>query len=77
LDSSSVTKPSFKAPPTMQTMPDTTAIALAIATARAGSPAASGSTTARITGANDESGPSTRMRLGPKIAYASSGKMVA
>jgi hypothetical protein len=44
------------------------AIMLASATARAGSPAESGNTTARITGASDESGPRTRMRLGPKSA---------
>jgi membrane protease YdiL (CAAX protease family) len=42
-----------------------------------GSPAESGSTTARITGASAESGPSTRIRLGPNSAYASSGIMVA
>src|SRR5262245_21704417 len=45
--------------------------------ARFGSLAESGTTTLRISGANDESGPSTRMRLGPKMAYASSGTMVA
>ena len=52
----------------MHTSPDTTAIMLATATARIGSPAESGSTTARITAASEESGPSTRMRLGPNSA---------
>ena len=50
---------------------------LAICTARNGSPPESGSTTARITAANEESGPRTRMRLGPKSAYASNGIVVA
>ena len=36
-----------------------------------------GSTTARMTGASAESGPSTRIRLGPNTAYASSGTIVA
>ena len=47
------------------------------ATRRSGSPAASGTMVAAIMAANEESGPSTRMRLGPKMAYAISGKMVA
>jgi len=55
-------------PAAMHTRPETIAIALASATARAPSPAASGSTTPRITGASAESGPSTRMRLGPNRA---------
>src|SRR5213592_4314147 len=41
---------------------------MARASARMASPPERGSTTARITGARDESGPSTRMRLGPKSA---------
>ena len=40
----------------------------ASAIARAGSPADSGSTTAAMIAASEESGPSTRMRLGPKMA---------
>ena len=36
-----------------------------------------GRTTARISAAREESGPSTRMRLGPNSAYASSGTIVA
>ena len=68
LDSSSVMKPSFASPAPMQIRPTASAIAPASATARAGSPAASGSTTARISAASDESGPITRMRLGPNSA---------
>ena len=52
----------------MHTTPDTTAIRPATATARTGSPPDSGSTTARISAASEESGPSTRMRLGPNSA---------
>ncbi|MNZ96415.1 hypothetical protein D3C78_1156070 [compost metagenome] len=52
----------------MHTTPDTTAIMLARVMARIGSPPESGSTTARISAASDESGPSTRMRLGPNRA---------
>ncbi len=44
------------------------AIAPASATARAGSPDDSGSSTARISAASDESGPITKMRLGPNSA---------
>ncbi len=70
-------KPRRARPAATQTMPDTMAIMPATATARCGSPADSGSTTARITAASAESGPSTMMRLGPNTAYASSGTMVA
>ena len=55
-------------PATTHTAPDTIAIAPASATARCGSPAASGATTARMTAASEESGPSTMMRLGPNSA---------
>ena len=68
LDSSSVTNPSLANPAPMQISPVNSAIAPASATARAGSPADSGSTTARISAASDESGPSTMMRLGPNSA---------
>jgi hypothetical protein len=44
------------------------AIMLARATARFGSPADSGTMTAAITATSAESGPMTRMRLGPKMA---------
>jgi hypothetical protein len=70
-------KPSRARPAATQTMPDTIAIMPATATAHSGLPADSGSTTARITAASDESGPSTRIRLGPKTAYARSGTIVA
>ena len=69
--------PSRINPIAMHTIPDTTAIRLAMATARIGSFAESGSTTARITAARDESGPSTSIRLGPNSAYASNGTIVA
>lgn len=53
----------------------------AIASARAiafdGSAPASATTVTAIIGASDESGPSTRMREGPKTAYARSGARVA
>jgi hypothetical protein len=48
--------------------PETRAMAPARATARAGSPADSGTTTEKIRAARDESGPRTRMRLGPNRA---------
>ena len=47
------------------------------ATARAESPPARGRMEAAMMGASAESGPSTRIFDGPKIAYASSGTMVA
>ncbi|MNI26616.1 hypothetical protein D3C73_803260 [compost metagenome] len=77
MDSSSVTKPSLARPARIHTAPETMAIAAASAIARCGSPPDSGRITARITAAKDESGPSTRMRLGPNNAYANSGTMVA
>ena len=49
----------------------------ASATRRSESPAASGTIVAAMMAASDESGPSTRMRLGPKMAYAIRGTMVA
>ncbi len=52
----------------MQTAPETMAIIPARATARFASPAASGATTPRMIAASEESGPSTRMRLGPNSA---------
>ena len=60
--------PRRSTPAAMQTRPVTMAIRLATMIARAGSPADSGSTTAKITAASEESGPSTRMRLGPSKA---------
>ena len=72
-----MTNPRRNTPISTHTRPETTAIMLARATARMASPPERGSTTARITGARDESGPSTRMRLGPKSAYASKGTIVA
>jgi hypothetical protein len=48
-----------------------------VATAREGSLPAVAITTARIGAASAEFGPSTRIRLGPKTAYASNGTIVA
>ena len=70
-------KPRRDRPAATHTTPDTIAIIPPSVTARCESPLARGSTTARITAASAESGPRTRMRLGPNSAYASSGTMVA
>ncbi len=72
-----MTKPKRARPVARQTRPDTMAMAPASATARSGLPFERGRTTARIRGAREESGPRTRIRLGPKTAYASSGTIVA
>ena len=61
----------------MHTVPETIAIMPANVTARWGSPPDNGRTTPRMTAASEESGPSTRMRLGPNTAYTSSGTIVA
>jgi hypothetical protein len=76
-ESKSVTNPRRVTPTRMHTAPDTTAIIPAKATARAGSPFERGSTTPRMTAASEESGPRTRIRLGPNTAYAISGTIVA
>ncbi len=55
-------------PATMQSSPATIAIPAANVAARTGSPAASGTIVAAMIGARDESGPNTRMRLGPTMA---------
>ena len=70
-------KPRRARPAAMDTTPDTIAIAPASAIARSGLPAESGATTARITAASAESGLRTRIRLGPNIAYATNGTIVA
>src|SRR6516164_8325445 len=70
-------KPNRATPTRRQTAPETTAMVPANATARWGSPAESGNTTGRIKGASAESGPRTRMRDGPNMAYASNGTIVA
>ena len=61
-------KPSLASPAAMHTTPETIAIMLASEIARTGSPPDSGKTTARMTAASDESGPNTKMRLGPNNA---------
>ncbi|MNH22743.1 hypothetical protein D3C72_2295900 [compost metagenome] len=68
LDKSSVIKPRRSKPAPIHTSPHTRAMALARAMARMGSPPDKGSTTARMIAASAESGPSTRMRLGPNKA---------
>ena len=52
----------------MHITPDTTAIIAAMAMARIGSPPDNGRTTARMTAASEESGPKTKIRLGPNSA---------
>ena len=64
-------------PPNSRIAPTMIARSPASATARASSPRASGRIAAAMIGASAESGPSTRMRDGPKSAYARSGTMVA
>ncbi|MCY1423922.1 hypothetical protein D9M71_396490 [compost metagenome] len=68
LDSNSVIKPRRSSPAITQNAPATKAIMLAMAIARCGSLAAYCTTTARIGAASAESGPSTRIRLGPNRA---------
>jgi hypothetical protein len=68
LDSSSVMAPSRSAPAAMHTPPASRLMVDARAIAVAGSPAASGTTTAAMTGASDESGPRTSRRFGPTAA---------
>ncbi len=70
-------KPKRARPATMQIPPARIESMPASTMASSGSPAASGTIVAAISGASDESGPSTRIRLGPKMAYATSGTMVA
>ena len=73
LDSRSATKPKWANPAIVMTRPTSSASTDAYATARAGSPSAmtSGRIVAAIIGPSEESGPSTRIREGPKIAYPS------
>ncbi|MNY38040.1 hypothetical protein D3C86_1726360 [compost metagenome] len=68
MDSSSVIKPRRAIPARMHTAPETIAIIPARATARCGSPPESGMMTARMTATREESGPITRIRLGPNKA---------
>ncbi len=77
LDRRSATNPRWKTPARIITAPTIRASAEASAIARFGSPPASrsGASVAAIMGPSDESGPSTRILEGPKIAYASRHKM--
>ena len=70
-------KPKRASPARMHRPPVIKASIPASATNRSGSPAANGTIVAAMMAASDESGPNTRMRLGPKMAYAISGTMVA
>ena len=76
-ESRSVTKPARTIPAPKLNRPATRARPPARATAWAESPAASGTTVTAMSAASDESGPRTRIRLGPKMAYATSGTIVA
>src|SRR4029077_920195 len=76
-DSRSVSRPSLRTPNAMQNAPEITARPAARFVVRAGSPSASGATVAAMRAASDESGPTTRIRLGPNTAYKSSGTIVA
>ena len=69
-DRRSATNPSLAKPPTTMITPTISASIDASATARAGSPSAaiSGAIVAAIIGPSEESGPSTRILDGPKIA---------
>ena len=64
-------KPAFHNPAAIMIAPVISDSIEASATALAGSPSAmaSGRTVAAITGPSEESGPRTRIRDGPKIAY--------
>jgi hypothetical protein len=70
LEIKSAMKPSFATAPTIMIAPTMSASIDARATARLGSPSApaSGSIVAAIIGPSDESGPSTKIRDGPKTA---------
>src|SRR5436190_11466059 len=59
-------KPRRNTPINTHTTPEVTAIMLAMTTARMASPPDRGSTTARITGARDESGPEHKNATGTK-----------
>ena len=76
-ESSSVRIPSRRTPNAMQHAPEISARPPARSPARAGSTSASGAIVAAMIGASDESGPRTRIRLGPNRAYTKSGRIVA
>ena len=70
MDSRSATNPSLPRPSPTSIAPTINAIIPASAIAVVGSPAtSSGVMAAKISGDTEESGPSTRMRDGPKHAY--------
>ena len=78
LESRSATKPSFRTPAAIITAPTISASNDASATAFFGSPPEPtiGRIAAAIIGPRDESGPSTRIRDGPKSAYPTRQRIV-
>src|SRR4029077_10402218 len=72
-DSRSGSRPSRRTPNAMQNAPEIRARPAARLVVRVGSPSASGATVAAMSAASDESGPTTRIRLGPQTAYNSRG----
>ena len=67
-ESRSVTSPRRSSPNAMPNAPEISASAAASSVARLGSAAASGAIVAAMIAASDESGPRTRIRLGPNSA---------
>jgi hypothetical protein len=70
-------KPKRASPASTHSPPERIASMAARATACSSLPAARGRMAAAIRGAREESGPRTRIRLGPTTAYTTSGTMVA
>ena len=69
--------PKRASPASTHSAPDRMASMPPKATACASVPAAKGRIAAAIRGARDESGPRTRILLGPTTAYTTSGTIVA
>jgi hypothetical protein len=69
--------PKRASPASMHSRPERMASMPARATACASLAAAKGRIAAAISGAREESGPRTRILLGPTTAYTTSGTMVA
>ncbi|OQB54572.1 MAG: hypothetical protein BWX99_01957 [Deltaproteobacteria bacterium ADurb.Bin151] len=76
-DRRSVIKPNLARPAAMHSAPVKTASIPARDTALSALPAAKGTIVAAMIPASAESGPRTKMRLGPKMAYTIRGIMVA
>jgi hypothetical protein len=69
--------PKRESPASTHNRPERIASRPARATASASLPAAKGRIAAAISGAREESGPRTRILLGPTRAYTTSGMIVA